>query len=147
MALHTAAVEDRLMSKIGFSADELTANREGYMTKAQRERLRQDLMPFAPLIMGVTMTGLLIVAYLVIQWLLGLENLKDDGTVLVILLIAGLICIPWGMLDVAIRQRRTRLDLHKGIVESVCGPVHLEFGWLAGGLPRFLLLSHFNTSH
>lgn len=129
MALHTTTVEDRLMSNIGFSADELTANREGYMTKEQRERLRRELMPYGPLVMALSMTGLLIVTHFVIQWLLGLKNLKDDGIFLMILVIAGLICIPWGMVDVAMRQRRTRLDLHKGMVESVCGTVHLEFGW------------------
>lgn len=134
MALHTAAVEDRLMSKLGFTADELTANREGYMTEAQRERLRRALMPYGSLVVGLSMTVLLIVSYFVIQRLLGLENLRDDGTFLVILLVAGLICIPWGMLDVAIRQRRTRLDLHKGIVKSACGPAQLEIGWRVLGI-------------
>lgn len=123
-----------LMSKLGFSADELTANREGYMTEEQRERLRRELMPYASLVMGLSMTVLLIVAYFVIQWLLGLQNLKDDGLFLAILVIAGLICVPWGMLDVAIHQRRTRFDLQKGTVVSVCGPVHLEFGWRVLGI-------------
>lgn len=137
MVFSTAAVEDRLMSKLGFSADDLAANRDGYMTKEQREQLRNDLLPFATLVMGLTMTVLLIVAHFVIQWLLSLQDWNDNriyGMFLIILVIAGLICIPWGMLDVAIRQHRTRLDLHKGIVKSACGPAQLEIGWRVMGI-------------
>lgn len=134
MALHTAAVEDRLMSKIGFSADELTANREGYMTEAQRERLRRKLIPYGSLVMGLSITVLLIVSYFGIQWLLGLSYLNDKGASLIILVIVGVIGIPLAMLESGIHQRRTRLDLHKGIVESACGLVHLEFGWRVMGI-------------
>lgn len=134
MALHTAAVEDRLMSKLGFTADELTANREGYMTEAQRERLRRELIPYGSLVMGLSITVLLIVSYFVIQWLLGLSDLNDNGAFLIILVIAGVICIPLAMLESGIHQRRTRLDLHKGIVKSACGPAQLEIGWRVLGI-------------
>lgn len=134
MVFSTAAVEDRLMSKLGFSADELTANREGYMTEAQRERLCRELMPYGSLVMGLSITTLLIVSYFLIQWLLGLSDLNDKGATLIILVIVGVIGIPGALLERGIHQRRTRLDLHKGIVKSACGLAQLEIGWRVMGI-------------
>lgn len=127
------------MDKLGFDDETLAANRDGYMTKAQRERLRQTL-EFSALTAGVFTTVLLIAAYFLIRWLLNFSDIQDAdiddaaNVFLVILGAVGVICIPWLMYTIHTQQRQTRSDLEKGRVLAACGPVHLELGWRVMGV-------------
>lgn len=134
MASSATQNKNALMDKLGFDDETLTANRDGYMTKAQRERLRQTL-EFSALAAGLFMTGFVVAAYFLIRWLLSLSAIEDAASVfLVILGAAGVICIPWLMYTIHTQQRQTRSDLEKGTVLAACGPAHLEVGWRVIGV-------------
>lgn len=116
-----------LIDVLPFTAEELAANRDGYMTQSQREAIRKEMYPH-PLVAAVGIFLIGIVGYAAICALLIWEGVS--GTELFLWFggtigITGGIVMLGAMVQTTLQRRATRKDLYKGIVQAACGPAQL----------------------
>src|SRR5258708_23723012 len=115
--------QTELSHALGFSSEELTANRDGYMTKAQRRALRnagRETAAFLGLGCGI---GLVVLIFLIDTMVL--QPKRSDPSLDGIVITA----FPIGMLTGILAARniygRFKADLYKGKVEYIGGRIHL----------------------
>jgi hypothetical protein len=114
--------QQRLMTAFGFDADELDANRHGYMAKSQRRRLYHRRWEY------VRSYGVLVVISLALYVAIVVDGVQKGNISLAGLVIGTLVVGGFPSVFVFLvedRRRRIIADLHKGDLESVSGRVQV----------------------
>ncbi len=114
-------VDSMLAEALKFTHDDLSANRDGYMTKEQRKRLRLiGLSQYLPSAVGSIVFG----AAFILCLLLLLARLRDN-TLLILSAFFG-----FGSLWLAgyayVQRRKFKADLEKGDVVEAAGQINLN---------------------
>ncbi len=119
----------RLMAAFGFDADELEANRQGYMAKSQRRRVYATRWDY------VRRYGVAIVVSLVLYVGILVDGLQRGNISLAGAVLGTGIVGGFPILLVILnedRRRRIKADLYKGDLESVSGRVQLSWLYAPG---------------
>jgi hypothetical protein len=110
--------DEKLASALNFTEEELAANRDRYMTKAQRVRLRREFMRYrVGLALTVGAIWSLIWAWL---WL----NARDNQNMYLLINVVGVIPLVGNAFS---SWRSVKLDLLKGDVAMEAGHIGLQF--------------------
>jgi hypothetical protein len=116
-------LDPRLMSVLNFTEDDLIANRDGYMTKVQRQRLRKDEMDVG---YGCLIAGFLYASVILCPVIWSVSKGRLDNWMLIALLLVALLCLVLAASFFYWHRRNVIADLRKGNVLMVEGYVTIE---------------------